>query len=146
MTLRLAIIFVTAASVLLFMTLINKIDKTVIQCKWTTRVYFWHFLAYVSCRISRTSGASPPLPRAGLCPGSAEKLKTPPPDPQLQGGHCTLCLQHNIHTSCNLQTTTDSGKNISILMKKLREKWVEIIKNSGKMMLKILYEHCLLPD
>ena len=33
--------------------------------------------------------------------------------------------------SYNLQTT-DSGKNISILMRKLREKWVEIIKNSGK--------------
>ena len=29
-----------------------------------------------------------------------------------------LCLQHNIHTSCDLQTT-DSGKNISILMRKL---------------------------
>ena len=33
--------------------------------------------------------------------------------------------------SYNLQTT-DSGKNTSILMRKLREKWVEIIKNSGK--------------
>ena len=65
-----------------------------------------------------------------------------PPDPQLQGGHCTLCLQHNIHTSCNLQTT-DSGENIPILMRKLRGKWVEIIKNSGKMMLKILYEPCV---
>ena len=55
-----------------------------------------------------------------------------------------LCFQHSM--SCNLQTT-DSGKNISILMRKLREKWVEIIKNSvensGKMMLKILYEPCL---
>ena len=39
--------------------------------------------------------------------------------------------------------TTYSGKNISILMGKLREKWVEIIKNSGKMMLKILYEPCM---
>ena len=28
----------------------------------------------------------------------------------------------------------------SILMRKLREKWVEIIKNSGKIILKILYE------
>ena len=28
--------------------------------------------------------------------------------------------------------TTDSGKNTSILMRKLREKWVEITKNSGK--------------
>ena len=64
---------------------------------------------------------------------------SPPPDPQLQGGHCMLCLQHNIHTSCSLQTT-DSGKTISILMRKPTEKWVEIIKNSGKMMLKILYE------
>ena len=87
-------------------------------------------------------GASPSLPPPGLCPGSAERLKTPPPDPQLQGGHSTLCFQHNIHTSCNLQTT-DSGKNISILMRKLREKGVEIIKNSGKMMLKILYEPCI---
>ena len=33
--------------------------------------------------------------------------------------------------SYNLQTT-DSGKNIPILMRKLREKWVEIIKNSEK--------------
>ena len=56
MTLRLAIIFVTAASVLLFKTLINKIDKIVIQCKWTTRVYFWHFLSDVNCRISRALG------------------------------------------------------------------------------------------
>ena len=130
LTLRLAIIFVTAASVLLFMTfLINKIDKIVIQCKSTTRVYFWHFLAYVSCRISRTSGGSPlyPPPTRDLLRNS----KRLPPDPQLQGGHCTLCLQDNIHTSCNLQTT-DSGKNISILMKKLREKWVEIIKTQGK--------------
>ena len=50
----------TAASVLLFMTLINKIHKIVIYCKWTTRVYFWHFLANVSCRISRTSGGFAP--------------------------------------------------------------------------------------
>ena len=33
--------------------------------------------------------------------------------------------------SSNLQTA-DSGKNASILMRKLREKWAEIIKNSGK--------------
>ena len=33
--------------------------------------------------------------------------------------------------SYNLQKT-DSGKNTSILMRKLREKWLEIIKNSGK--------------
>ena len=33
--------------------------------------------------------------------------------------------------SYNLQTT-DSGKNISVLMRKLGEKWVEIIENSGK--------------
>ena len=106
------------------------------------RVYFWHFLAYVSCRISSTSGASPPLPPPGLCPGSAEKLKTPPPRSTAAGRslHVVPPAQH--HTSCNLQTT-DSGKNISILMKKLREKWVEIIKNSGKMMLKILYEPCV---
>ena len=38
---------------------------------------------------------------------------------------------HNIHTSCDLQTT-DSGKTISVLMGKLGDKWVEIIKNAGK--------------
>ena len=50
-----------------------------------------------------------------------------------------LCLQHNIHTSCDLQTT-DSWRNVSVLLRNFRGKWVEIIKNSGKMMLKILYE------
>ena len=122
------------------MTLINTIDKIVIQCKWTTRVYFWHFLADVSCRISRASGGfAPSTPTMTLdLFGGSKRL---PPDSQLQGGHCMLCLQQNIHTSCELQTT-DSEKNISILMRKLREKWMEIIKNSGKMMLKILYEPC----
>ena len=115
-----------------FMTLINTIDKIVIQCKWTTRVYFWHFLANVSCRILRASGgfapSTPTMALPWICLGGSKRL---PPNPQLQRGHCMLCLQQNIHTSCNLQTT-DSGKNISILMRKLREKWMEIIKNSGK--------------
>ena len=108
-------------------------------------MYFWHFLADVSCRISRASGGFAPLPSPWFCPGFVWGLKTPAPDLQLQGGHCMLCLQKSIHTSCNLQTT-DSGKNISILMRKLREKWMEIIKNSGKMMLKILYEPCATVD
>ena len=112
MTLRLAIIFVRAASVLLFMTLINKIHKIVIWCKWTTRVYFWHFLDNVSCRISRASegfvsSSTRALP--WICWGGGGGSKRLTPDPQLQEGHCMLCLQHNIHTSCNLQTT-DSGK------------------------------------
>ena len=60
------------------------------------------------------------------------------PDPQLQGvmtvGHCTLCLWHSIHTTCDLQTT-DSGKHINFNVKtqwkmgenhqKLRENDVE---------------------
>ena len=96
-------------------------------------MYFWHFLANVSCRISRASdGFAPSTPTMALpwiCLGAQNAS---PPDPQLQGGHCMLCLQQKIHTSCNLQTR-DSGKNITILMRKLRE-------NSGKMMLKIPYE------
>ena len=107
-------------------------------------MYFRHFLANVSCRISRASGGFTPLPPPWLCLGFVWGFKMPTPDLQLQGGHCMLCLQQNIHTSCNLQTT-DSGKDISILMRKLREKWMEIIKNSGKMMLKILYEPCIYP-
>ena len=39
-------------------------------------------------------------------------------------GHCTVCLRHNIHIPCDLQTI-DAGKNISILMGKLRENDVE---------------------
>ena len=61
-----------------------------------------------------------PGPPPGLCPGSAElglrEVRSGP-------------VQH--YTSCDLQTSY-SGKNISILMRKLRGKWVEIVKNSGK--------------
>ena len=48
--------------------------------------------------------------------------------------------------SYNLQTT-GSGKNTSILMRKLREKMAgnhqKLRENSGKMILKILYEPCV---
>ena len=114
------------------MTLINTIDKIVIQCKWTMRVYFWHFLANVGCRILRASGGFASYPDHGSALDLFGGSKRLPPDPQLQGGHCMLCLQQNIHTSCNLQTT-DLGKNVSILMRKLWEKWMDIIKNSGKL-------------
>ena len=40
MTLRLAIIFVTAVSVLLFKTSINKMDKIVIWCEWISHLCF----------------------------------------------------------------------------------------------------------
>ena len=116
----------------LFMTLINTIDKIVIQCKWTTTVYFWHILANVSCRISRASGGFAPLPPPWLCPGFVWGLKMPTPDLQLQGGHCMLCLQQNIHTSCNLQTT-DSGKNTSILMKRSGKNGWKSSKTQGKL-------------
>ena len=103
------------------------------------------FLAFFGlCKLwdlKNFRGLRPLYPDQGSVLDLLRDSKRLPPDPQLQGGHCTLCLQHSIHTSCNLHTT-DSGKNISILMRKLREKWVEIIKNSGKMMLKILYEPC----
>ena len=96
---------------------------------------FVAFLADVNCRISRASRGLQPLdPYQGnaLEPLGGSKC---PSDPQLQGtmtvGHCMSCLRHNIHTLCDLQTTY-SGKNMSILIGKLREKWVEIIKNSGK--------------
>ena len=76
-------------------------------------------------------GALPPGHLPGLCLEPTGGLKVPP-DPQLQVemtvGHCMLCLRHNIHTSSDLQTI-DSEKNKSILMGKLVEKWVEIIKN-----------------
>ena len=105
------------------------------------------FLANVNCRISRASGgfdhwapiSALPWNRGSKCPS----------EPQLQGtmtvGHCMSCLWHNIYTSCDLQTT-DSGKieNIWMLMGKRREKGggnhQKLRENSGKMMLKILYE------
>ena len=124
------------------MTLINTIDKIVIQCKYTTRVCFWHFLANVSCRISKASGgfapSTPTMALPWICLGAQNA------SPQIHSCREVIACcasSKNIHTSCNLQTT-DSGKNISILMRKLREKWMGIIKNSGKMMLKILYEPC----
>ena len=113
----------TAAAVLLFMTLINKIHEIVILCKGP-RGCILGILANVNCRISRASrGFAPfaPWTPLGLC---LDLL-------QLQGamtiGNCILCLWHNIHGSCDSQRT-DSGKNISILVGKLRERWVEIIK------------------
>ena len=128
------------------MTLINTIDKIVIWCKWTTTVYFWHFLANVSCRISRASGGFATLPPPWFCPGFVWGLKTSASDLQLQGGHCMLCLQQNIHTSCNLQTT-GSGKHINFDEKtqgKMDGNHQKLRENSGKMMLKILYEPWLI--
>ena len=62
-------------------------------------MYFWHFLAIVSCRISRASGGfTPSTPHQGSVLDLLGGSKRLPPDPQLQGDHCMLCLLHNIHT------------------------------------------------
>ena len=80
-------------------------------------VFFWHFWQMY------TVGPLDPHQRCALEPLGSSNC---PLNPQLQGtmtvGHCMSCLRHNIHTSCDLQTT-ESGKNVSILMGKLRAKW-----------------------
>ena len=148
MTLRLAIIFVTAASVIPLMTLINKIHEIVIQCKWTTRVYFLAFLANVNCRISTAYGGFAPWTPIRALLWNRWGLKAPP-DPQLQGtmiaGHCMSYFRHNIHTSCNLQNDRLREKHINFNEKtqgKMGGSHQKLRENSGKMMLKILYGSC----
>ena len=76
MTLRLAIIFAMATSVLLFMTLINKVHEILIQGKWTTRVrVFLAFLANVGSR--ELPGLLPLGSPSVLCPGTTGGLKAP---------------------------------------------------------------------
>ena len=119
----------TAASVLLFMTLINKIHEIVILCKGPRGCIFGIFWLMQTVGSRELPGALPPLPTP------AESSK--PSRPQLQGtmviGHCILCLWHNIHASCDLQTK-NSGKSTSILVEKLRENDAE---NSVRTLLNI---------
>ena len=60
-------------------------------------------------------------------------------------GHCMSYLGHNIHTSCDLQTTDSGEKHIDFDGKtqgKMGGNHQKLRENSGKMMLKILYEPC----
>ena len=108
---------------------------------------FLAFLADVICRMSRTSGFCL-LDRHQVLPWNCWGLKAPP-DTQLQGtmtvGHFMSYLRCNIHTSCDLQTTYSGKKHIDFDGKtfgKMGGNHPKLRKNSGKMMLKILYEPC----
>ena len=99
---------------------------------------FLAFLANVGSR--ELPGFLPPGPPSALCPGTAGVLKAPP-DPQLQGtmtvGHCIYLMWftnnrlREKHTDFDGKTQGEMGGN----HQKLRE-------NSGKIMLKVLYEPC----
>ena len=110
---------------------------------------FLAFLANVSCMISRASGGFAPWTPISAPPWNCWGAESAPSRPQLQGtmivGHCMSCLRHKIHTSCDLQAT-DSWKSISILMGKLRGKWVEIIKTSENTQGKWCWKFCTNSD
>ena len=93
------------------------------------------FGIFGKCRMSRASRVFAPWTPVSTLPWNRWGAQSTPQTPSCREQWPLVIA----YTSCDLQTT-DSGKNIPILMGKLREKWVEIIKNSGKMMLKILYE------
>ena len=127
------------------MTLINTIDKIVIQCKCTTRVYFWHFLDKVSCRISRaSSGFAPSTPTPPwICLGAQNA--------SLQIHSCreviACCASSRTFIPHVIYKQQTQGKIYINFDDKTQGKMdgnhQNFRDNSGKMMLKIPYEPCL---
>ena len=114
---------------------------------------FLAFLA-VSCRISRASGGFAPWTPIRALPWNRwEAQSAPNPQPPTAGNNdrwsLLSYLWHNIHTSCDLQTT-DSEKNNRFCWKNSGKSGWKSSKTRGgggedseKMMLKILYEPCI---